>query len=121
MVIECLRDLTAASDVLGLLIEGTAFEERSQGGLLCDGVSIILSGLCSTMGVITYSNNNGVNLLLNVLVERLVLFVLAFLFSAVCFVRFRQLSSRSKPCCRWDDNFHFLFFWYFKCAYFGLS
>jgi uracil-xanthine permease len=60
MMIECLGDLTAASDVSGLPVEGKAFEERSQGGLLCDGVSIILSGLCSTMGVITYSNNNGV-------------------------------------------------------------
>ncbi|KAI8078963.1 Xanthine/uracil/vitamin C permease [Gilbertella persicaria] len=60
MMIECLGDLTAASDVSGLPIEGKAFEERSQGGLLCDGVSIVLSGLCSTMGVITYSNNNGV-------------------------------------------------------------
>lgn len=60
MMIECLGDLTAASDVSGLPVEGRAFEQRSQGGLLCDGVSIILSGLCSTMGVITYSNNNGV-------------------------------------------------------------
>ncbi|KAG0738064.1 hypothetical protein G6F62_009237 [Rhizopus arrhizus] len=60
MMIECLGDLTAASDLSGLPIEGKAFEERMQGGLLCDGVSIILSGLCSTMGVITYSNNNGV-------------------------------------------------------------
>ncbi|KAG1468494.1 hypothetical protein G6F56_003798 [Rhizopus delemar] len=60
MMIECLGDLTAASDLSGLPIEGRAFEERMQGGLLCDGVSIILSGLCSTMGVITYSNNNGV-------------------------------------------------------------
>ncbi|CAO3667847.1 hypothetical protein G6F70_005711 [Rhizopus microsporus] len=60
MMIECLGDLTAASDLSGLPIEGRPFEERMQGGLLCDGVSIILSGLCSTMGVITYSNNNGV-------------------------------------------------------------
>ncbi|KAG2233397.1 permease family-domain-containing protein [Thamnidium elegans] len=60
MMIECLGDLTAASDVSGLPVEGKTFEERSQGGLLCDGVSIIFAGLCSTMGVITYSNNNGV-------------------------------------------------------------
>lgn len=60
MIIECLGDLTAACDVSGLPIEGSAFEERCQGGLLADGISGIFSGLATSMGVVTFSQNNGV-------------------------------------------------------------
>ncbi|EIE78716.1 hypothetical protein RO3G_03421 [Rhizopus delemar RA 99-880] len=60
MVLECLGDLTAACDVSGLPIEGTVFEERCQGGLLADGISGVFSGLATSMGVVTFSQNNGV-------------------------------------------------------------
>ncbi|KAG2237762.1 hypothetical protein INT48_009701 [Thamnidium elegans] len=60
MIIECLGDLTAASDVSGLPIEGKTFEERCQGGLLADGISGIFSGLATSMGVVTFSQNNGI-------------------------------------------------------------
>jgi uracil-xanthine permease len=60
MIIECLGDLTAASDVSGLPIEGKAFEERCQGGLLADGISGVFSGLATSMGVVTFSQNNGI-------------------------------------------------------------
>ncbi|KAG2198775.1 hypothetical protein INT47_010561 [Mucor saturninus] len=60
MIIECLGDLTAASDVSGLEIEGKAYEERCQGGLLADGISGIFSALGTSMGVVTFSQNNGV-------------------------------------------------------------
>ncbi|CAO3664583.1 unnamed protein product [Rhizopus stolonifer] len=60
MILECLGDLTAACDVSGLPIEGSVFEERCQGGLLADGISGIFSGLATSMGVVTFSQNNGV-------------------------------------------------------------
>ncbi|CAO3635633.1 unnamed protein product [Mucor hiemalis] len=60
MIIECLGDLTAASDVSGLPIEGKTFEERCQGGLLADGISGVFSGLATSMGVVTFSQNNGI-------------------------------------------------------------
>ncbi|GAN08234.1 purine permease protein [Mucor ambiguus] len=60
MIIECLGDLTAASDVSGLPIEGKTFEERCQGGLLADGLSGVFSGLANSMGVVTFSQNNGI-------------------------------------------------------------
>lgn len=60
MIIECLGDLTAASDVSGLPIEGPVFEERCQGGLLADGISGVFSGLATSMGVVTFSQNNGI-------------------------------------------------------------
>ncbi|KAG0740504.1 hypothetical protein G6F57_000843 [Rhizopus arrhizus] len=60
MILECLGDLTAACDVSGLPIEGTVFEERCQGGLLADGISGVFSGLATSMGVVTFSQNNGV-------------------------------------------------------------
>ncbi|CAO3647030.1 unnamed protein product [Cunninghamella blakesleeana] len=60
MIIECLGDLTAASDVSGLPLEGKEFESRCQGGLLADGLSGIFSGLATSMGVVTFSQNNGI-------------------------------------------------------------
>ncbi|KAI8347667.1 permease family-domain-containing protein [Blakeslea trispora] len=60
MIIECLGDLTAACDVSGLPIEGKEYEQRCQGGLLADGLSGIFSGLGTSMGVVTFSQNNGI-------------------------------------------------------------
>ncbi|KAI9316312.1 permease family-domain-containing protein [Dichotomocladium elegans] len=60
MTIECLGDLTAACDVSGLPISGDSFARRCQGSLLADGLSGILSGLGTSMGVVTFSQNNGV-------------------------------------------------------------
>ncbi|CAO3587604.1 unnamed protein product [Absidia cylindrospora] len=60
MAIECLGDVTAASDVSGLALEGRKFEERCQGGLLADGLSGVFSGLATSMGVVTFSQNNGI-------------------------------------------------------------
>ncbi|KAI7849904.1 permease family-domain-containing protein [Circinella umbellata] len=60
MTIECLGDLTAACDVSGTDITGEVFESRCQGGLLADGLSGIFSGLATSMGVVTFSQNNGV-------------------------------------------------------------
>ncbi|KAI9493448.1 permease family-domain-containing protein [Zychaea mexicana] len=60
MTIECLGDLTAACDVSGMAITGKTFESRCQGGLLADGLSGIFSGLATSMGVVTFSQNNGV-------------------------------------------------------------
>lgn len=60
MSIECLGDLTAACDVSGMAIQGEVFEQRCQGGLLADGLSGIISGLCTSLGVVTFSQNNGV-------------------------------------------------------------
>ncbi|KAI9305861.1 permease family-domain-containing protein [Cunninghamella echinulata] len=60
MIIECLGDLTAASDVSGLPLEGEQFEQRCQGGLLADGLSGIFSSLATSMGVVTFSQNNGI-------------------------------------------------------------
>ncbi|KAF7727384.1 hypothetical protein EC973_007548 [Apophysomyces ossiformis] len=60
MGIECLGDLTAACDLSGLPIQGKEFEERCQGSLLADGLSGIFSALATSMGVVTFSQNNGI-------------------------------------------------------------
>ena len=52
--------MTAACDVSGIDITGETFESRCQGGLLADGLSGILSGLATSLGVVTFSQNNGV-------------------------------------------------------------
>ena len=60
MSIECLGDLTAACDVSGMEIQGPIFEQRCQGALLADGLSGVFSGLATSLGVVTFSQNNGV-------------------------------------------------------------
>ncbi|KAI9490018.1 Xanthine/uracil/vitamin C permease [Zychaea mexicana] len=60
MIIETLGDLTAASDVSGLPIEGKEFEERCQGALLADGLGSIFSALATSMGVVMFTQNNGI-------------------------------------------------------------
>ncbi|KAI8578608.1 hypothetical protein K450DRAFT_176210 [Umbelopsis ramanniana AG] len=59
-IVECLGDLTAACDVSKLPVEGDEFNTRCQGGLLADGLSGIFSGLGTSMGVVTFTQNNGV-------------------------------------------------------------
>ncbi|ORX80856.1 Xanthine/uracil permease [Basidiobolus meristosporus CBS 931.73] len=59
-LIECIGDLTASCDVSGIAVEGPDFDSRMQGGLLADGLSGVLSGAATSMGVVTFSQNNGV-------------------------------------------------------------
>ncbi|KAK9762969.1 hypothetical protein K7432_010768 [Basidiobolus ranarum] len=59
-LIECIGDLTANCDVSGIPVEGPDFDSRMQGGLLADGLSGVLSGAATSMGVVTFSQNNGV-------------------------------------------------------------
>ncbi|KAI8142542.1 permease family-domain-containing protein [Fennellomyces sp. T-0311] len=60
MIIETLGDLTAASDVSGLPVEGREFETRCQGALLADGLGSIFSALATSMGVVMYTQNSGI-------------------------------------------------------------
>ena len=57
---EAMGDLTATCDVSRLETEGAEYESRIQGGVLCDGLSGILSGLCTITPMSTFAQNNGV-------------------------------------------------------------
>ncbi|KAF5210559.1 putative uric acid-xanthine permease [Clavispora lusitaniae] len=60
LVMEATGDITATCDVSRLEVEGELFESRIQGGILCDGVNGILSGLMTVTPMSTFAQNNGV-------------------------------------------------------------
>jgi uracil-xanthine permease len=44
---ECIGDVTATCDVSRLQVDGNLFDSRIQGGVLADGISGIVAGLCT--------------------------------------------------------------------------
>jgi NCS2 family nucleobase:cation symporter-2 len=60
LMMEAIGDITATSDVSRLEVEGPLYEGRIQGGLLCDGLNGIISGLATITPVSTFAQNNGV-------------------------------------------------------------
>lgn len=60
LVMEATGDITATCDVSRLEVEGEQFESRIQGGILCDGLNGILSGLMTVTPMSTFAQNNGV-------------------------------------------------------------
>lgn len=59
-MMECIGDITATSDVSRLEVEGPVIQSRIQGGILADGLSGIISGLCTMTPLSTFAQNNGV-------------------------------------------------------------
>ncbi|GEQ72206.1 hypothetical protein JCM33374_g5893 [Metschnikowia sp. JCM 33374] len=60
LLMEAIGDITATCDVSRLEVEGEQFESRIQGGILCDGLNGILSGLMTVTPMSTFAQNNGV-------------------------------------------------------------
>lgn len=60
LVMEATGDITATCDVSRLEVEGEQFESRIQGGILCDGLNGIFSGLMTVTPMSTFAQNNGV-------------------------------------------------------------
>ncbi|BAO38920.1 purine permease [Kluyveromyces marxianus DMKU3-1042] len=57
---ECIGDVTATCEVSRLEVEGAQYESRIQGAVLSDGLSGLLSGLCTITPMSTFAQNNGV-------------------------------------------------------------
>lgn len=60
LMMECIGDITATSDVSRLEVEGELYESRIQGGVLADGVGGLISGLMTVTPMSTFAQNNGV-------------------------------------------------------------
>lgn len=60
LIMEATGDITATCDVSRLEVEGEQFELRIQGGILCDGINGVLSGLMTVTPMSTFAQNNGV-------------------------------------------------------------
>lgn len=60
LIMEATGDITATCDVSRLEVEGEMYESRIQGGILCDGLNGMLSGLMTVTPMSTFAQNNGV-------------------------------------------------------------
>jgi xanthine/uracil permease len=57
---EAVGDITATCDVSRLEVDGREFDTRIQGGILADGLSGIISPLCTQTSLSVFAQNNGV-------------------------------------------------------------
>ncbi|OKL57136.1 Purine permease [Talaromyces atroroseus] len=60
LMMEAIGDITATCDVSRIEVEGETFDTRIRGGVLADGFSGLLAGLCTITPMSTFAQNNGV-------------------------------------------------------------
>lgn len=58
--VSCMPDILATAEISGVDIEGTEFNRRIQGGILCDGIGSLLSALGTGLPMVSQAGNNGV-------------------------------------------------------------
>ena len=58
--VSCIPDILATAELSGVPIEGTSFNSRIQGGILCDGVGSLFSALATGPPMVSQAGNNGV-------------------------------------------------------------
>lgn len=57
--VSCMPDILATAEISGVEIEGTAFNSRVQGGILCDGLGSFISALATGPPMVSQAGNNG--------------------------------------------------------------
>lgn len=60
VMMESIGDITATCDVSRCEIEGAGFDSRIQGGVLGNGVTCLIAGLCTITPMSVFAQNNGV-------------------------------------------------------------
>ena len=58
--VSCMPDILATAEISGVEIEGTKFNSRIQGGILCDGLGSLFSALGTGLPMVSQAGNNGV-------------------------------------------------------------
>ncbi|EUC37414.1 hypothetical protein COCCADRAFT_1655 [Bipolaris zeicola 26-R-13] len=58
--VSCIPDILATAELSDVDIEGTVFNSRVQGGILCDGIGSFLSALATGPPMVSQAGNNGV-------------------------------------------------------------
>ncbi|KAJ8613217.1 hypothetical protein MRB53_037083 [Persea americana] len=58
--VSCMPDILATAEISNVEIEGTAFNSRIQGGILCDGLGSLISALGTGLPMVSQAANNGV-------------------------------------------------------------
>ena len=58
--VSCMPDILATAEISGVDVEGTVFNSRIQGGILCDGLGSLISALGTAGPMVAQAGNNGV-------------------------------------------------------------
>lgn len=58
--VSCMPDILATAEISGVDVEGTEFNSRIQGGILCDGIGSLFSALGTGLPMVSQAGNNGV-------------------------------------------------------------
>jgi xanthine/uracil permease len=58
--VSCMPDILATAEISGVDVEGTQFNSRIQGGILCDGLGSLISALGTGLPMVSQAGNNGV-------------------------------------------------------------
>ncbi|RHZ61992.1 uncharacterized protein CDV56_104586 [Aspergillus thermomutatus] len=58
--VSCMPDILATAEISRVDIEGTEFNSRIQGGILCDGLGSLVSALGTGLPMVSQAGNNGV-------------------------------------------------------------
>lgn len=58
--VSCMPDILATAEISGVEVEGTEFNSRIQGGILCDGLGSLFSALGTAGPMVSQAGNNGV-------------------------------------------------------------
>ncbi|KAN0099164.1 putative purine permease [Hyaloscypha variabilis] len=58
--VSCMPDILATAEISNVDIEGTQFNSRIQGGILCDGLGSLISAFGTGLPMVSQAGNNGV-------------------------------------------------------------
>ena len=58
--VSCMPDILATAELSGVDIDGTEFNSRIQGGIMCDGIGSLISALGTGLPMVSQAGNNGV-------------------------------------------------------------
>lgn len=62
--VSCMPDILATAEISNVDIEGTTFNSRIQGEILCDGIGFLVSALETGLPMVSQTGNNGVIVLI---------------------------------------------------------
>jgi xanthine/uracil permease len=68
--VSCMPDILATAEISGVDVEGSHFNSRIQGGILCDGLGSLISALGTGLPMVSQAGNNGVIVLTGCAVSR---------------------------------------------------
>ncbi|CAO2650805.1 Nn.00g091020.m01.CDS01 [Neocucurbitaria sp. VM-36] len=95
--VSCMPDILATAEISGVEIEGTQFNSRIQGGILCDGLGSLFSALGTAGPMVSQAGNNGVIILTGCASRRAGWAASVFLILMGLFAKFGAVFSAMPP------------------------